>query len=99
MPGAMLKGMHLRVLFFGVLRDRFGAEERLEQFPGRTVADLVQYYRAIAPELNALWDVCAIAVNQHYATSSDPLQQHDEVALLPPVSGGMEKKSGETDAG
>ena len=80
--------MQLRVLFFGVLRDRFGAEERLEQFPGASVADLLRYYRVIAPELGKMWDSIAVAVNQQYAQGPQALQDHDEVALLPPVSGG-----------
>jgi len=82
--------MQLRVLFFGVLRDRFGLEERLEEFPGRSVADLVAYYRVIAPELGALWGSIAVAVNQQYAQASQALSEMDEVALLPPVSGGVD---------
>lgn len=80
--------MRLRVLFFGVLRDRFGAEEQLQQFPGRTVADLLGYYRAVAPELGTLWGSLAVAINQQYVTGASELNADDEVALLPPVSGG-----------
>ena len=76
------------MLFFGVLRERFGQEETLEQFPGSTVAELVRYYRAVAPELAALWSSIAVAVNQQYAAGSASLSNGDEVALLPPVSGG-----------
>lgn len=86
--------MRLRVLFFSLLQDRFGTEERLEQFPGRTVADLLQYYRVIAPELAGLWDVIAVAVNQQYARGTAELSDGDEVALLPPVSGGSGKGEG-----
>jgi molybdopterin converting factor small subunit len=81
--------MRLRVLFFGVLRDRFGSEEQLQQFPGRSVAEILQYYRVIAPELGDLWSSVAVAVNQQYASGPDPLNDEDEVALLPPVSGGI----------
>ena len=82
--------MRLRVLFFGVLRDRFGGEERLEQFPGHTVFDLLQYYRAVAPEFGAIWASIAVAINQQYANGTAALSDDDEVALLPPVSGGAE---------
>ncbi|WP_419803738.1 MoaD/ThiS family protein [Terriglobus sp.] len=81
--------MRLRVLFFGVLRDRFGLAEELEQFPGRTVADLLRYYRAVSPELQELWQSVAVAVNQQYAAADIALSDGDEVALLPPVSGGL----------
>ncbi len=80
--------MRLEVLFFGVLRDRFGERETLAQFPGNSVADLVRYYRVIAPELGELWSSVAVAVNQQYSRASAPLQNGDQVALLPPVSGG-----------
>lgn|GEM_PF-142605 len=82
--------MQLRVLFFGVLRDTFGSEEMLEQFPGRTVADVVSYYRVLSPELALLWEKIAVAVNQQYARGSAELHAGDEVALLPPVSGGSD---------
>ncbi len=81
--------MGLRVLFFGLLRDRFGPEEQLTEFPGTSVRDLLLYYRAVAPELAPLWDKVAVAVNQQYATAAHVLVHNDEVALLPPVSGGM----------
>ena len=80
--------MRLRVLFFGILRDRFGPEEQLQQFPGQTVAEILRYYRVIAPELADLWGSVAVAVNQQYASGATPLKDGDEVALLPPVSGG-----------
>lgn len=80
--------MRLRVLFFSVLQERFGPEERLERFPGKTVSDVLQYYRVIAPELGGIWDVIAVAVNQQYAGGTAALSDDDEVALLPPVSGG-----------
>ena len=79
------------MLFFGVLRERFGSAEALEQFPGTTVADLLLYYRAVSPELETLWGSIAIAVNQQYSTGSAALAAGDEVALLPPVSGGLSR--------
>ncbi len=85
--------MRLHILFFGILRDRFGEHEDLQQFPGRSVADLLRYYRVIAPEITTLWDSIAVAINQQYAQSTTVLNDGDEVALLPPVSGGVEGKS------
>ena len=82
--------MRLQVLFFGVLRDRFGGREELAQFPGSSVAELLAYYRVVAPELKELWSSIAVAVNQSYATGATRLTDGDEVALLPPVSGGSD---------
>jgi MoaE-MoaD fusion protein len=78
----------ITVLFFGLLREHFGDSESLEQFPGKTVGDLLRYYRVLSPELGPLWEKCAVAVNQQYAHASQELHMDDEVALLPPVSGG-----------
>lgn len=80
--------MRLRVLFFGLLRERFGLVEELAQFPGASVGDLLRYYQVIAPELGELWGSIAVAVNQQYASLNTALVDGDEVALLPPVSGG-----------
>lgn len=80
-------GMRVRVLYFGVLKDGFGREgEWLELAEGARVTDLVAVCRggfAAAP-----WESIAVAVNQEYARASDVLKEGDEVALLPPVSGG-----------
>ena len=78
----------MTVLFFGVLRERFGEEERLEQFPGTSVGDVLRYYRVVAPELGDLWNSIAVAVNRQYADAARGVFDGDEVALLPPVSGG-----------
>ncbi len=80
--------MRLVVSFFGVLRDRFGEREELTQFPGSTVADLVRYYRVIAPEIGDLWNAIAVAVNHRYVSGPTRLADGDDIALLPPVSGG-----------
>jgi molybdopterin converting factor small subunit len=37
-----------------------------------------------------MWDSIAVAVNQEYAKADVVLKDGDEVALLPPVSGGLE---------
>lgn len=80
--------MRLRVLFFGILRDRFGQGEILEHFAGCTVADVLRYYRDLAPDAGPLWTTIAVAVNEQYAQGAAELQNDDEVSLLPPVSGG-----------
>ena len=81
--------MRIRVLYFGVLKDvmgRSGAEMEFEE--GATVMDVLAVHRASAKV--AVWDSVAVAVNQEYARVGDVLKDGDEVALLPPVSGGSE---------
>lgn len=79
--------MRVRVLYFGVLKDGFGCEgEWLELADGASVADVVAQCRGRFG--GAPWDSIAVAVNREYARPADILKEGDEVALLPPVSGG-----------
>lgn len=87
--------MRVRVLYFGVLKERFGAaEEPIELADGATVGELVRVLRerpsnsAMANGLSGVWQSVAVAVNREYATAAAVLHEYDEVALLPPVSGG-----------
>ncbi len=77
--------MRVRVLYFGVLKDAFGSEsDELEVAENATVADLLREFRGRAGFLDSI----AVAVNREYAKGEDVLKEGDEVALLPPVSGG-----------
>ena len=83
--------MQVRILLFGVLKDIFQrSEELLELASGSTVSELLDHYRQIAPEKGEFFHSLALAVNQQYASPNHELQDGDEVALLPPVSGGTE---------
>ena len=85
--------MQVRVLFFGVLKESFGASERLVELPHPepTVRELLAALEA-KPDagLPGLWPKLAVAVNRQYARGDHRLHPGDEVALLPPVSGGLE---------
>ena len=82
--------MRVRVLYFGALKDVFGGEsEMVELAEGAAVADLLAVCRRRGS--TGLWDSMAVAVNQVYAQGVDVLKDGDEVALLPPVSGGCER--------
>ena len=81
--------MRVRVLLFGVLKEIFPeAVESLQLPAGATVATLLDSFRARAPQQEQLWTSLAVAVNQEYAFPDKLLSEGDEVALLPPVSGG-----------
>jgi MoaE-MoaD fusion protein len=78
--------MQVTVLFFGVLKDMMTGERRtLELPPGATVDAILT---TLLPDQPKLWSTLAVAVNQDYAARDHRLQEGDEVALLPPVSGG-----------
>jgi molybdopterin synthase catalytic subunit len=81
--------MQIQVLFFGVLKDLAGrASDSLPLPDGSAVADLIQHYEQRMPRMRDLVNSIAISVNQEYANPEVRLRDGDEVALLPPVSGG-----------
>jgi molybdopterin synthase sulfur carrier subunit len=79
----------MTVHLFGVTRDIIGkgsmtitAAEGIE-----TVGDLKGFLREQYPALRELSSL-ALAVNHSYARDNDPVHESDEIALIPPVSGG-----------
>ena len=81
--------MQIRVLFFGVLKDLAGrSHEALELPDGATIGGLLGHYEQSIPQLKAYAASLAVSVNEEYAGPETKLNPGDEVALLPPVSGG-----------
>jgi molybdopterin synthase catalytic subunit len=81
--------MTIRVLLFGVLKDLLGrAVETVELPEGAGVPDVILYYARGSPRFEAMVPSLAISVNQEYCRADRTLREGDEVALLPPVSGG-----------
>jgi MoaE-MoaD fusion protein len=83
--------MQVRVLYFGLLKDIAGRGSDLLDVPeGSTLADLLERCQAATPRLKQFLPSIAMSVNQEYARPGAALHDQDEVALLPPVSGGAE---------
>ena len=81
--------MRVTARFFAVLRERMGhAAMQVQMPPGETVAALWEKIVAERPELRELRAATRVAVNGRYATPETPLHDGDEVAFLPPMSGG-----------
>jgi molybdopterin converting factor subunit 1 len=80
----------VRVRFFAVLRERAGRGEiAWEAAPGETVGTLWARLRVALPNLAPSGESVAFAVNREYVDSAHPLADNDEVAVIPPVSGGV----------
>lgn len=80
--------MKLNVLAFGIAKDIFGSSAvEVEMADAATVANLKAKLEAQYPRLKQLTSFM-IAVNNEYAETDSILQQRDEVAIIPPVSGG-----------
>ena len=89
--------MRVRVLFFGVLKDFAGRSSDSVDLPvGASVRDVLDHYEKQMPRLKESLASLAVAVNQEYAGPETVLKSDDEVALLPPVSGGSREAEGET---
>jgi MoaE-MoaD fusion protein len=87
--------MNIKVLFFGAARDLTGfPEERIDLMEGQAVSDLRRRYETQFPHLEVMGVSLLVAVNQEFRPASWPLKDGDEVAFIPPVSGGHDGTSG-----
>ncbi len=81
--------MQIRVLFFGVLKELLGRTADTVELPaGARVEDLLSCYTRNCARLQEMLPSLALSVNREYSPSHRLLHEGDEVALLPPVSGG-----------
>lgn len=83
--------MRVRVLFFGMLKDIAGAsEDRAEFSDGASLRTVFDFYAARFPRLGALAKSIVLARNHEFAGPETPVADGDEIAFLPPVSGGSD---------
>jgi molybdopterin synthase catalytic subunit/molybdopterin converting factor small subunit len=81
--------MRVRVLFFGQLKEIVGrGEDYAELVDGARLEDLFASYGQRYPRLAGFRHSVVASVNQSFADWASPLAMGDEVAFLPPVSGG-----------
>lgn len=81
--------MHVKVKLFAFYRDIIGKKElKLEIERGRRVEELLNYLIKRYPKLGMDKEGLVVSVNYNYASLKTVLNDGDEVALLPPVSGG-----------
>jgi molybdopterin synthase catalytic subunit len=72
-----------------VLRDIVGLrEDQLDLPAGGRLESVFEHYAARFPRLKGMAASVVLALNQEFSTPSAALQEGDEVAFLPPVSGG-----------
>jgi MoaE-MoaD fusion protein len=81
--------MRVRVLYLGMLRDVAGLDhEAVELAEGARLSGLYSELERRFPKLQGFRNSIALALNQEYADATAELHDNDEVALIPPVSGG-----------
>jgi len=83
--------MRARVLFFGMLKEVVGRAAEDAVFPeGADLRAVFERYAARFPKLHQMAASIVVARNQEFAALSTALADGDEVAFLPPVSGGAD---------
>ena len=81
--------VRVKVLFFGMLRDITGrAEESIEIDEGARLDSVFDHYARQFPRLRGLESSIVLASNQQFCNRDTSVHEGDEVAFLPPVSGG-----------
>lgn len=93
--------MRAKVLFFGVLRDVAGLASEDAEFPaGADLRSVFDSYADRFPQFRQMASSIVIARNREFAPLSASLSEGDEVAFLPPVSGGAAQSAAvESSAG
>ncbi len=80
----------MEILFFGITKDIVGSSQVILDFENeapKSVGELKMKLERKYPEFSKLSSL-AVAVNSEYADDNVQLQTNDEVAIIPPVSGG-----------
>ncbi|MFT5368196.1 MAG: molybdopterin converting factor subunit 1 [Candidatus Latescibacterota bacterium] len=81
--------MTIKVLFFASVRDLVGDAERMVSLvDGVTVTDLISELASAHKRFIEMVPSMMVSVNQEYVTPDTVLNDGDEVAFIPPVSGG-----------
>jgi molybdopterin synthase sulfur carrier subunit len=80
--------MTVDILAFGIVKEMFGAGKISMEMPNtQTILELREMLSSKYPELKKLKSFM-IAVNSDYATDDVIIKSGDEIAIIPPVSGG-----------
>ncbi|MFG0251092.1 MAG: molybdopterin converting factor subunit 1 [Phycisphaeraceae bacterium JB051] len=81
--------MTVTIELFAVLSQAVNAQKVSLELPdSATVGQLLSLLPKSYPQLTPLLASVSVAVNMSYATAEDVLSEADQVALIPPVSGG-----------
>jgi MoaE-MoaD fusion protein len=83
--------MQVRLLFFATLKDIVGSRQLQLDLPaGSTISDLLTRLELSYPRFKDYRPVLLTAINEDYADKNARINDGDEVAIFPPVSGGEE---------
>ncbi len=81
--------MHINVLFFASYRDQTGTRKtQIELVKITNIGELKLHLVELYPGLKSTINSALIAIDNEFAFDEDPIHDHAEVAVFPPVSGG-----------
>ena len=81
--------MKVTVKYFAVCRQMFNRdEEDMELSEGAILQDILDRLKDEKPEISGLFETMQMSVNWQYADYETKLSDNDEIALIPPVTGG-----------
>ena len=93
--------MNITLRFFAIVRERIGESERAIELPaGSHASDALAYVDHAFPALAPLFRTSMMMRNHEYVDGAEALADGDEIAFIPPVSGGdhYSVHAGELDA-
>lgn len=80
--------MRLHILLFGITKEIVGQQQLALELPQEAnVGHLLRNLKESYPALEHL-DSMLVAVNNEYSSQEQLLSESDEIAIIPPVSGG-----------
>jgi molybdopterin converting factor subunit 1 len=83
--------MNVQVRFFASVREKLRCSETTWSLPpGARVGDLLTQLCERYPAITEMIASVSVAVNREYVPRDQVLAENDEVALIPPVSGGID---------
>ncbi|MCI0706988.1 MAG: MoaD/ThiS family protein [Ignavibacteriae bacterium] len=81
--------MNITLKLFSIAKDLAGFDERQVQFnEGDRAEAVLRHLAGLNPRFEQWHSSVRLAVNLEYVSNNHPLQDGDEVAVIPPVSGG-----------
>lgn len=81
--------MKIRIRFFGIYRDLLNTDSVEREYPAnKTIENLFDEILAAHPRKEDLKKVTQFAKNLNFVPKDSPVSDGDEVAFMPPMSGG-----------
>lgn len=81
--------MEIKIKFFALLKEVLGREEMAISLPaGISCDEVLSFLKGTFTHAGPALDNSLVAINGEYASKSTVLKRFDEMAILPPASGG-----------